>query len=211
LCYLDRVLVASKEYLMKRLIWLSALATVVLGGASTLIAVKVGEPAPAFTATDNTGKAHSLDSYKGKWIVLEWHNRDCPYVVKHYGSGNMQKLQKEWIAKGVVWLTIVSSGQGKAGYVTPEQSVAYVKEQNASPTAVLLDPSGEVGHLYDAKTTPHMFVVDPKGIVIYNGALDDKPTRDAADIATATNYVSGALTEAMAGKPVSVPTSRPYG
>jgi peroxiredoxin len=196
---------------MKRVVWLFALGAVVLAGASTLIAVKVGEPAPAFTATDNAGRTHSLDSYKGKWIVLEWHNRDCPYVQKHYGSGNMQTLQKEWTAKGVIWLTIVSSGQGKAGYVTPEQSVAFVKEQNASPTAVLLDPAGEVGHLFDAKTTPHMFVIDPKGVVIYNGALDDKPTRDVADLATATNYVSAALTEAMAGKPVSVPTSRPYG
>jgi len=196
---------------MKRVPWLLALAAIVLTAASTLVAVKVGEPAPAFTATDNTGKSVSLADYKGKWIVLEWHNQTCPYVVKHYGSGNMQKLQKEWTGKGVVWLAIVSSGQGKGGYVTPEQSVAYMKEQNASPTAVLLDPSGEVGHAYDAKTTPHMFVIDPAGIVIYNGAIDDKPTRDAADVATATNYVSQALTEAMAGKPVSVPTSRPYG
>jgi len=196
---------------MKQAVWLIALAVIVLAGASMLVAVKVGESAPAFTATDNVGKAHSLADYKGKWIVLEWHNKDCPFVMKHYGSGNMQKLQKEWTDKGVVWLTIVSSGSGKAGYVTPEESVAYVKDQKASPTAVLLDTTGEVGHLYDAKTTPHMFVIDPKGVVIYNGAIDDKPTRDAADIATATNYVSAALTEAMAGKPVSVPTSRPYG
>ena len=196
---------------MKRVIWLLAIIAIVLAGASTLAGVKVGEPAPAFTATDNTGKTHTLAEYKGKWIVLEWHNQTCPYVVKHYGSGNMQKLQKTWTDKGVVWLAIVSSGPGKGGYVTPEQSVAYMKEQNASPTAVLLDASGEVGHLYDAKTTPHMFVIDPAGIVVYNGAIDDKPTRDAADVATATNYVSAALTEAMAGKPVSVPTSRPYG
>ena len=196
---------------MKRAIWLLAIVALVLAGDSTLAGVRVGEPAPAFTATDNTGKTHTLAGYKGKWVVLEWHNQTCPYVVKHYGGGNMQKLQKEWTSKGVVWLAIVSSGPGKAGYVTPEESVAYMKAQNASPTAVLLDASGEVGHLYDAKTTPHMFVIDPAGIVIYNGAIDDKPTRDAADAATATNYVSAALTEAMAGKPVSVPTSRPYG
>jgi peroxiredoxin len=197
---------------MKRVLWLLALTAIVLAGASTLVvAVKVGEPAPAFTATDNTGKTQSLASYKGKWIVLEWHNQACPYVVKHYGAGNMQKLQKTWTDKGVAWLSIVSSGPGQAGYVTPEESIAYMKAQNAAPTAVLLDGSGEVGHLYDAKTTPHMFIIDPAGIVVYNGALDDKPTRDAADIATATNYVSQALTEAMAGKPVSVPTSRPYG
>ena len=197
---------------MKRVVWMLALAAAVLAGASAVLAVKVGEPAPTFTATDNLGQQQSLASYKGKWVVLEWHNRECPYIVKHYNnSGNMQKLQKEWTGKGVAWLTIVSSGPGKAGYVTPEQSVAYVKEQNASPTAVILDPTGAVGHLYEAKTTPHMFVINPQGILVYDGALDDKPTREAADIATATNYVSAALTEAMAGKPVSVPTSRPYG
>ncbi len=188
-----------------------ALGLVVLAGRPAVVLAQAGKPAPAFTATDNEGQEHSLASYKGKWIVLEWHNRDCPYVAKHYGSGNMQKLQKEWTAKGVVWLTIVSSGPGKAGYVTPEQSIAYVKEQQAAPTAVLLDGSGAVGHLYEAKTTPHMFVIDPDGVIVYDGAIDDKPTRDPADIATATNYVSAALTEAMAGKPVSVPTSRPYG
>jgi peroxiredoxin len=188
-----------------------ALAVIILGGTSTVVAVKVGEPAPTFTATDNQGKVHNLASYKGKWIVLEWHNQACPYVVKHYRGGNMQKLQKEWTGKGIVWLSIVSSGPGKAGYVTAEESVAYVKEQNASPTAVLLDPTGAVGHLYEAKTTPHMFVINPQGVLIYDGAIDDKPTRDVADVATATNYVSAALTEAMAGKPVSVPTSRPYG
>jgi len=176
-----------------------------------VVAVKVGEPAPTFTATDNQGKEHSLATYKGKWVVLEWHNQTCPYVVKHYKSGNMQKLQKEWTSKGVVWLTIVSSGPGKAGYVTAAESVAYVKEQGASPTAVLLDPSGALGHLYEAKTTPHMFIIDPKGLLIYDGAIDDKPTRDLADVETATNYVSAALTEAMAGKPVTTPTSKPYG
>ena len=198
---------------MKRVWWILAFALglIVLAAMTTVVAGQVGRPAPAFTATDNQGRAHSLASYSGKWIVLEWHNQACPYVVKHYRSGNMQKLQKEWTAKGVVWLTIVSSGRGQAGYVTPEQSVAYVKEQQAAPAAVLLDPSGEVGHLYAAKTTPHMFVINPEGVVVYDGAIDDKPARDAADIATATNYVSAALTEAMAGKPVSVPTSRPYG
>lgn len=196
---------------MKRVLWILGLAGVVLAGASTVGAVRVGQPAPAFTATDNQGNEHSLTEYKGKWVVLEWHNRGCPYVVKYYQSGSMQKLQKEWASKGVVWLTIVSSGPGKAGYVTPEESVAYVKEQNAAPTAVLLDPSGAVGHLYEAKTTPHMFVINPQGVLIYDGAIDDRPTRDSADIATATNYVSAALTEAMAGKPVTVPTSRPYG
>jgi hypothetical protein len=197
--------------MMKRVAWVFALALAVLTAAPTLVAVKVGEPAPAFTATDNQGKDHSLAEYKGKWIVLEWHNRECPYIVKHYSSGNMQKLQKEWTGKGVVWLSIVSSGPGKAGYVTAAESVAYVKEQNAAPTAVFLDPTGAVGHLYEAKSTPHMFVINPQGVIIYDGAIDDKPTREVADLATATNYVSAALTEAMAGRPVTTPTSRPYG
>jgi hypothetical protein len=196
---------------MKRVGWILAVVLAVLTAASSLVATRVGEPAPAFTATDNQGKPHSLAEFKGKWVVLEWHNRECPYIVKHYSSGNMQKLQKEWTGKGVIWLSIVSSGPGKAGYVTAEQSVAYVKEQNAAPTAVLLDPTGALGHLFEAKSTPHMFVINPQGILIYDGALDDKPTRDASDLATAQNYVSAALTEAMAGKPVTTPTSKPYG
>ena len=196
---------------MTRAMWIVALAAAVTAGAATVLAVRVGEPAPSFTATDNQGQPHALASYKGKWIVLEWHNQACPYVQKHYESGNMQALQKTWTGKGVVWLTIISSGPGKAGFVTPAESAAYVAAQRASPTAVLLDPSGAVGHLYDAKTTPHMFVINPQGVVIYNGAIDDKPSRDLADVATARNYVAAALTEAMAGQPVTVPTSRPYG
>jgi peroxiredoxin len=179
--------------------------------ASTAFTVKTGQPAPAFTATDNQGKVHKLSDYKGTFVVLEWHNQGCPYVQKQYKSGNMQKLQKEWTAKGVVWLTVISSAPGKQGYVTPEESRAYVTEMNATPTAVLLDPDGVVGMLYSAKTTPHMFIIDPKGVLIYDGAIDDKPTTDLADVATATNYVSAALGEAMAGKPVTTPVSRPYG
>jgi hypothetical protein len=143
--------------------------------------------------------------------VLEWHNQGCPYVKKHYDSGNMQKLQKEWTAKGVVWLTVISSAPGLQGYVTPAEADAYVKEKDAAPTAVLLDPTGTMGRAYDAKVSPHMFIIDPKGTLIYNGAIDDKPTTDLADVPVARNYVSAALTEAMAGKPVSMPTSRPYG
>jgi hypothetical protein len=123
----------------------------------------------------------------------------------------MQALQKEWTAKGVVWLTVISSAPGKQGYVTAEESRAYMTEKGGAQTAVLLDPTGAVGHLYDAKTSPHMFVIDPRGVLVYNGAIDDKPTPDPADLAGATNYVSQALTEAMAGKPVATPTSRPYG
>jgi peroxiredoxin len=174
-------------------------------------AARVGEKAPAFTATDSHGVQHSLAEYAGKDVVLEWHNNGCPFVRKHYLSGNMQKLQKAWTARGVVWLTVISSGPDKQGYVTADQENAYVKQRNAAPTAVLLDPAGKLGHLYDAKTTPHMFIIDPSGTLIYNGAIDDQPTPDPDSLAGATNYVSQALAEAMAGKPVSVPTSRPYG
>ena len=174
-------------------------------------APKAGDTAPAFTATDSTGKTQMLSDFKGKYVVLEWTNSGCPFTVKHYASGNMQRLQKEWTAKGVVWFTVISSAPGQQGYMTGSAENAYLKEVNAAPTAVLLDPEGELGHLYGAKTTPHIFIINPQSTLIYNGAIDDKPTTDESDIATAKNYVSAALEEAMAGKPVSQPASRPYG
>lgn len=179
--------------------------------ALPLDASKVGEPAPDFSVTDSNGKTHRLADYKGKWVVLEWHNQGCPYVKKHYGTGNMQKLQKEWTAKGVVWLTVISSAPGQQGYVTPEQANQYVAEQKAAPTAVLLDPQGTMGKAYGAKTTPQMYVISPDGILLYNGAIDDKPTADPNDVPTAKNFLSQALSEAMAGKAVSMPTTKPYG
>ena len=175
------------------------------------LAARVGEPAPSFTATDSNGKSHSLSSYRGKFVVLEWHNQGCPYTKKHYDSGNMERLQKEWTRKGVVWLTVISSAPGTQGYVTSEQENDYLRRMNAAPTAELLDPTGDLGHLYGAKTTPHMFIINPEGVLIYDGAIDDRPTSDEADIVTARNYVSLALSEATSGKPVSTPTSRPYG
>jgi peroxiredoxin len=174
-------------------------------------AARVGEPAPEFAGTDSNGQVHKLSDYKGKFVVLEWSNRGCPYTQKQYNSGNMEKLQREWTAKGVVWLTVVSSAPGKQGYVTGPEENAYLKQVNAAPTAVLLDPTGALGHLYDAKTTPHMFIISPQGVLIYNGAIDDRPTTDVADVNGAKNYVSTALEEATSGKPVGVPTSRPYG
>jgi peroxiredoxin len=174
-------------------------------------AVKVGEPAPGFGAVDSTGKMQHLSDYKGKYVVLEWHNQGCPFTQKHYQSENMQRLQKEWTAKGVVWFTVISSAPGKQGFVTPSQENEYLKKMNAAPTAVLMDPAGTLGHLYDAKTTPDMYIIDPAGNLIYEGAIDDKPTTDQADIAGAKNYVEAALTEAMAGKPVTDPATRPYG
>jgi peroxiredoxin len=174
-------------------------------------AAKVGEAAPDFTATDSNGKVHKLSEYQGKFVVLEWTNRGCPYTQKHYTSGNMQKLQREWTGQGVIWLTVVSSAPGKQGYVTASEENAYLKQVNAAPSAVLLDPTGALGHLYDAKTTPHMFVISPQGTLIYNGAIDDRPTTDVADVGGAKNYVTAALQESESGKPVSNPTSRPYG
>ncbi len=173
-------------------------------------AARVGERAPDFTAVDSNGKTHKLSDYAGKFVVLEWHNRGCPYTHKHY-EGNMQRLQREWRQRGVIWLTVISSAPGKQGYVTADQENAYLKEVNASPTAVLLDPKGDLGHLYGARTTPQMFVISSNGVLAYDGAIDDRPTTDPADIPGAKDYVSQALNEAMAGKPVSIATSTPYG
>jgi peroxiredoxin len=184
----------------------------VLSAVPLLIAAaKVGDAAPEFAAIASNGKTVRLTDYRGKYVVLEWHNNGCPYVGKHYNSGNMQRLQKQWTSKGVVWLTILSSAPGKQGYVTASEENDYLIKEQAAPTAALLDPTGEIGHLYDAKTSPQMVVIDPQGIVIYSGAIDDKPTTDLQDVPGASNYVSLALEEAMAGKPVQTPATRPYG
>jgi AhpC/TSA family len=190
---------------------LSRLLLLVFLLTSSVYAVKVGESAPDFQATDSNGQVHKLAQYRGKFVVLEWHNNGCPYTRKHYESGNMQRLQREWIGKGVVWFSMISSAPGQQGYVTAQQENDYLKKMKASPSAVLLDPEGNVGRLYSAKTTPHMFIINPEGVLLYDGAIDDKATTDRADIATAKNYVSQALQEAMANKPVSIPTTRPYG
>jgi peroxiredoxin len=174
-------------------------------------AAQVGSQAPDFHGTDSNGKTQSLDQYRGKYVVLEWHNHDCPYTVKHYESGNMQSLQKQWTAKGVVWFTVISSAPGEQGYVDASQENAYVQKSGAKPTAVILDPSGAIGHLYGAKTTPNMFVIDPSGKLIYAGAIDDHATTDVSDIPLSKNYVSAALTEAMTGQPVQIAYTRPYG
>ena len=174
-------------------------------------AVRVGEPAPGFTGTDSNGQTHKLSDYRGKFVVLEWTNNGCPYTRKHYASGNMQALQKEWTAKGVVWLTVLSSATGEQGYMTAEQENAYIAKVHADPTAAILDPTGTIGREYSAKTTPHMFIIDPSGKLIYDGAIDDHPTTDPDDVKSSKNYVSAALTEAMAGQPVAVSSTRPYG
>jgi peroxiredoxin len=192
---------------------LAAIVAAVLTLASTTPAraIQVGAPAPDFHGTDSNGKTQSLDQYKGKYVVLEWHNHDCPYTIKHYQSGNMQSLQKQWTAKGVVWFTVISSAPGEQGYVDAGQENAYMKKMGAQPTAAILDPKGEVGHLYGAKTTPNMFIIDPSGKLIYAGAIDDRPTPEISDIRSSKNYVSAALSEAMNGKAVQTPVTRPYG
>jgi peroxiredoxin len=196
---------------MNRRIARFTLASVVALMAAAAWAVQPGNPAPNFNAQDTHGQTHSLAQYQGKYVVLEWHNRECPFTHKHYASGNMQRLQREWTSKGVVWFTVISSAPGEQGYMTADQENSFLQKANASPTAVLLDPTGQLGHLYGAKSTPHMFVINPEGVLIYDGAIDDKPTTDLDDIASAHNYVSEALEEAMAGKPISTPVTPPYG
>ena len=189
---------------------LTVAAAMILGSALGFGA-KVGEPAPAFAVKDTKSREYKLSDYNGKYVVLEWQNKDCPFVQKHYNSNNMQKLQREWTGKGIVWLTVLSSAPGKQGYLTVVQADAWVAEKKAAPTAFLLDPTGTMGRAYGAKTTPHLFVIDPKGNLIYNGAIDDKPTTELSDVPGARNHVSAALSEAAAGKPVSVPAAAPYG
>jgi peroxiredoxin len=188
-----------------------ALTTLTLCTAGSGFAQKVGDAAPNFQAKDSMGHTQSLDQYRGKFVVLEWTNRDCPYTKKQYTSGNMQKLQQEWGAKGVVWLTVLSSAKGQEGYLTAAQENAWMRKIGADPHAAILDPSGALGHTYDAKTTPDMYVINPQGKLVYSGAIDSKPTTDVGDVKGAKNYVSDALGDAMAGKPVQPDYTRPYG
>ncbi len=179
--------------------------------AAAWAAPSVGAAAPAFTAVDSNGKTVSLADYKGRHVVLEWTNDGCPFVKKHYGSGNMQGLQKEFTAKNVVWLSVISSAPGEQGHVDGAAANQLTRSRGAAPTAVLLDPKGELGHLYDAKTTPHLFVIDPSGKLEYAGGIDSVASADAGDIADAVPYLKVALTEALAGKPITTPVTKPYG
>jgi peroxiredoxin len=196
---------------MKKFALASLFLVLTLIPTQPLFALHVGDTAPAFTATDSHGQQHSLNEYKGKYVVLEWTNQGCPFTKKHYESGNMQSLQKSWTAKGVVWLTVLSSAPGEQGYQTAAQENDYLQRTSASPTAALLDPNGQLGHLYGARTTPHIFIVNPQGQLIYEGAIDDRPTTDTSSISGAKNYVTVALEQAMSGKPVATASTRPYG
>jgi peroxiredoxin len=172
---------------------------------------EIGKPAPAFTLPTCESKSVSLSDFKGKLVVLEWTNHSCPFVVKHYGSGNMQKLQADAAAKGVVWLSICSSAPGKQGHAAPADALKACTEKNSAATAYLIDESGATGHAYGAKRTPEMYLINADGILVYHGAIDDKKSADPGDIATAKNLVAAAIDETLAGKPVSTPKTEAYG
>ena len=196
---------------MIKTFFLSALTVLALSAAPAFAAPEIGKPAPEFTGTDSNGKEHKLSDFKGKAVVLEWTNPECPYVVKHYDSKNMQKLQETQTAKDVVWLSINSGAEGKQGHLTGDAANAYIKEHSAKQTAYILDGKGEIGKAYDAKTTPHMFVIDKDGTLVYAGAIDDNDSANPADATTAKNYVTAALDAVQAGKPVETSKTKPYG
>jgi peroxiredoxin len=187
------------------------LSSCLLAAGSAAAAVSAGQPAPAFKGIDVSGKPVSLADFKGKYVVLEWNNPNCPFVMKHYDSGNMQTLQKRYGADNVAWISVNSTNDSHSDYMSPEKLAAWFKQQNAAPAAVLMDTRGEIGRAYGAKVTPHMYIVDPKGTVIYAGAIDDKRSANPADVKSATNYVAAALTDARSGKPVATATSSAYG
>src|SRR3982750_368204 len=186
----------------------SSLVAVTLFGADS---PPVGSNAPHFSLPDVKGKTRALSEFKGKYVVLEWFNPECPFVKKHYGSGNMQKLQQEYTGKGVVWLSIDSSAPGTEGNLTGEQAEKISTAWKTHQTAFLLDPEGKAGRAYGAKNTPHMFIINPEGKIVYEGAIDNKPTPNPSDISSSTNYVKAALEESLAGKTVSNANTKPYG
>ncbi|MCG6964962.1 MAG: redoxin domain-containing protein [Chromatiaceae bacterium] len=174
-------------------------------------ALRIGEPAPGFTGIDTRGNSHALSDYRGKPVILEWTNHDCPYVRKHYNSGNMQQQQRAATDQGAVWLSIISSAPGKQGHVTPAQADTLTVERNAAPSAVILDENGEIGRLYGAKTTPHMYIIDADGKLAYMGGIDSIASSNPADIEKAIQYVPAALARVMNGEPVASSVTRPYG
>jgi peroxiredoxin len=195
--------------MMKKLLLASALAAAIVAPAFAV--ATVGQPAPAFTAVDANGKTVSLADFKGKHVVLEWVNPGCPFVQKHYNSANMQGTQKEATARGVVWLAISSTAPDASDYKKPAALAAWMQSQKAAATSTVMDDDGKVGRAYGARTTPHMYIVDPAGTLVYAGGIDNKPSSNPADIPSSTNYVKVALSETLAGKPVTQASTRPYG
>jgi peroxiredoxin len=196
---------------MKTKIILTVVTSLIAAAAFALEPPPVGSAASDFSLPDANGKTHSLSQYKGKYVVLEWFNPECPFVKKHYGSDNMQKLQTEYTGKGVVWLTIDSNAPGTEGNITPEQAQKITSSWKTHQTALLLDPDGKAGRAYGAKNTPHMVIINPDGKIAYEGAIDSKASPNPADIPSSTNYVKAALDESLAGKTVSTPQTKPYG
>jgi peroxiredoxin len=182
---------------------------VLLAGAA--LAAAVGQPAPDFRLPDLQGKPVSLSDYRGKFVVLEWTNPECPFVRKHYDSANMPSLQKQYRDKGVVWLAVNSTSSSHSEFKTPREMESWLKSKGGAPQDVLFDSEGVAGRLYGAKTTPHMYVIDPRGQLLYAGAIDDTRSTNPADVKTSKNYVSAALDEALAGKPVTTASTTPYG
>jgi peroxiredoxin len=196
---------------MKTKLILTIVASLVTTGLYAFDPPPVGSAAPDFSLTDAKGKAHSLSQYKGRYVVLEWFNPECPFVKKHYGSGNMQKLQEEYTNKGVTWLTIDSSAPGTEGSLSADAANKVMTGWKTQQTALLLDPEGKAGRAYGAKNTPNMVVINPEGKIVYEGAIDSKATPNPADIPNSTNYVKAALDESLEGKPVTTSTTKPYG
>lgn len=196
---------------MKTKLILIALTTLAASALYAADVPPVGSSAPDFSAPDANGKTETLSQYKGKYVVLEWFNPECPFVKKHYGSDNMQKLQSEYTGKGVVWLTIDSNAPGTEGNINADQAKKIIDSWKTKQTALLLDPESKIAKLYGAKNTPNMVVISPEGKIVYEGAIDSKATPNPADIPTSTNYVRSALDEALAGKPISNAQTKPYG
>src|ERR1700719_176048 len=196
---------------MKTKLFLTVIGALVGGTIYAADVPPVGSAAPDFSLSDSNGQTHSLSQYKGKYVVLEWFNPECPFVKKHYGSANMQKLQQEYTGKGVVWLTIDSNAPGTEGNLTPDQAQKVMASWKTHQTALLLDSESKVARSYGAKNTPDMIVINPEGKIVYEGAIDSKASPNPADIPASTNYVKAALDESLAGKTVSKPTTKPYG
>lgn len=195
--------------LLRRTLIATAAALFAAGAAQA--AATVGQPAPDFTLKDATGKTVRLSDFKGRHVVLEWTNPGCPFVRKHYDSGNMPATQKDATGKNVVWLSINSTEKASSDYLEPARLAGWLAERKAAPTAVLMDEEGTVGRDYGARTTPHMYIVNPQGQLIYAGGIDSIPSARPADIEKATNYVKAGLSEALAGKPISSASTQPYG
>ncbi|MEY6432411.1 thioredoxin family protein [Thioalkalicoccus limnaeus] len=189
----------------------SSLLAIALIAGTALAGPQVGQPAPDFEGLDSTGQSWSLADLRGKPVILEWTNHDCPFVVKHYQTGNMQALQREAAEAGYIWLSVISSAPGQQGHVSPAEADALTQSRDAAPAAVLLDEAGTIGRAYNARTTPHMFIIDADGILVYQGAIDDRPTSDHADVAGAENFVRLAMADLAAERPVTQPVTRPYG